>query len=147
MAIMPGFNYRMTELQAVVGKVQLGKLQTLLSLNKSRYDILYSSLSSKYALRQGVSHHDSPSWDTLILTHLTPSSLTMILECLHSHGIGTKNLPDAMYWHCSSFWHHALTQSSLDASSDVYSRLSTSVAIPILCSIPTDKYTAVAESL
>ena len=41
---MPGFNYGMTEMQAVIGKVQLSKLSTLLHLNKDRYDTLFCCL-------------------------------------------------------------------------------------------------------
>ena len=27
---------------------------------------------------------------------------------------GTKNLPDAMEWHCSYFWDHALSKNKLE---------------------------------
>ena len=35
-----GFNYRITEMQGVIGKVQLKKLNYILSENKKRYQIL-----------------------------------------------------------------------------------------------------------
>ena len=41
----PGFNYRMSELNAVVGKVQLKKLNRIMRENKKRYFALESSLN------------------------------------------------------------------------------------------------------
>ena len=45
-AEMPGFNYRMTEMQAAVGKVQLLKLSKLCRLHKERYMILQDACES-----------------------------------------------------------------------------------------------------
>ena len=43
-----GFNYRVTELQGAIGKVQLKKLKTLLSDNKKKYNILKKILEKKF---------------------------------------------------------------------------------------------------
>ena len=40
-----GFNFRITELQGVIGKVQLKKLNFILSENKKRYEVLNKNLS------------------------------------------------------------------------------------------------------
>ena len=45
---------------------------------------------------------------------------------------GTKNLPDAMEWHCSYFWDHALPKKQVKRSKKSYEILSNCVAIPIL---------------
>ena len=47
----PGFNYRMTEMQAAVGKVQLKKLDQMLIENKKRYCILNNKLINNFQLR------------------------------------------------------------------------------------------------
>ena len=46
-----GFNYRITEMQAVVGKVQLSKLDKIINLQKKRYKELNNVLKKKYELR------------------------------------------------------------------------------------------------
>ena len=42
-----GFNYRMTELQGIVGKVQLTKINRILSENKKRYNAIKNNLSKE----------------------------------------------------------------------------------------------------
>ena len=46
-----GFNYRMTELQGAIGKVQLSKLDNMISQNKERYQILKNKIEKKYQIR------------------------------------------------------------------------------------------------
>ena len=41
-----GFNYRMTELQAVIGKVQLEKLSFIIKENKKRYNSIFKHLKN-----------------------------------------------------------------------------------------------------
>ena len=47
----PGFNYRITELQAAVGTAQLKKLSLILRENKKRYKILYKNLNKIFTVR------------------------------------------------------------------------------------------------
>ena len=42
----------MTEMQAIIGKVQLGKLKTIIKKNKERYLILEKILKSKFKVRK-----------------------------------------------------------------------------------------------
>ena len=46
-------------------------------------------------------------------------------------GFGTKNLPDAIKWHCSYFWPHALKKKQQKRSLKTYKILSERIAIPI----------------
>ena len=62
----PGFNYRMTEMQAAVGKVQLSKLNKMLLENKKRYNALNDILCKNYDLRH-IHDNTQPNFDTFIL--------------------------------------------------------------------------------
>ena len=39
-----------------------------------------------------------------------------IVNLLNSRGFGTRNLPDAIKWHCSYYWQHALKISQVKKS-------------------------------
>lgn len=146
-ALMPGFNYRMTEMQAAVGKVQLSKLRHLVALHKERYEILARSLRPKFSLRQHSSPHDISSYDTLMILDLDNNLRSKVLSAISKSGFGTKNIPDAMNWHCSAFWQHALSSSNLEASKAILARLNRAVAIPILASKSIDSYQKLALAL
>ena len=62
---MPGFNYRMTELQAAVGIAQLKKLNYIIRENKKRFKILENNLKNKFHLRK-IYIGSEPSYDTFI---------------------------------------------------------------------------------
>ena len=51
-ALMPGFNFRMTEMQAAVGLEQLKKVKKLISLSFERFSILENVLKNKFTLRR-----------------------------------------------------------------------------------------------
>ena len=55
-----------------------------------------------------------------------------ILEVLKKNNFTTKNLPDAIKWHCSYFWGHALNKQQIKNSLSTFKKLSLSIAIPIL---------------
>lgn len=130
-AVMPGFNYRMTELQAAVGKVQLTKLNHMIHQNKIRYEKLYSQISKFFAVRQHYS--DSvPSYDTFMFRPDSPEQVAKCISFLKEKGIGTKNIPDSMRWHCSYFWGHALDDRNIENSYKTYVSLSNYISIPIL---------------
>ncbi len=129
--IMPGFNYRMTELQAAVGKVQLSKLNFMLNENKKRYMILKNSISKKFSVRKELNGHVG-SYDTFIFSVKDNEVKEKVLNILKEYKFGTKNLPDAMEWHCSYFWNHALSKENILNSFESYSILLNQIAIPIL---------------
>jgi 8-amino-3,8-dideoxy-alpha-D-manno-octulosonate transaminase len=130
-AIMPGFNYRMTELQAAIGKVQLTKLNYMLHQNRIRYEKLYSQISKFFTVRS-PSSDSVPSYDTFMFKLNSSQQITKCIDLLKKKGIGTKNIPDSMRWHCSYFWNHALESKNIDNSYKTYTTLSSYVAIPIL---------------
>jgi len=69
-----GFNYRVTELQGALGKVQLKKLRILLNDNKKKYNVLKKLLEKKFLIRK--IHEDTiPNYDTFIFFVVKRDSL------------------------------------------------------------------------
>ena len=104
---MPGFNYRMSELQAAVGLAQLKKLNYIIKENKKRYKVLENVISKKFKIRK-CNKNSSPSYDTFIFEVKDKKTRDKIVKILKLNNIGTKNLPDAIKWHFASFWKHAI---------------------------------------
>ena len=125
-----GFNYRMTEMQAAVGKVQLSKLNRMLYENKKRYSILYSELEDKFKFRS-VPKNNQPNYDTFILIEKNKKYREKIIKILQELKFGTKNLPDAMEWHCAAYWDHALSPEQVKKSINTKIILEQTIAIPI----------------
>jgi len=144
--VMPGFNYRMTELQGAIGKVQLSKLNFMLMENKKRYKILESKISKKFRVRNELENH-SGSYDTFIFSLEDKKIKANILEILKKLNFGTKNLPDAMEWHCSYFWSHALSRDNISNSLLTYNLLNKQIAIPILLRKSLSDYEMLAKRI
>ena len=137
--IMPGFNYRLTEIQAAIGKVQLSKLEFMLNENKKRYKILERSISKFSKIRSEIPFHQG-SYDTFIFSIKDTFLKQKIISFLKESNFGTKNLPDAMEWHCSYFWGHALDKEMIDTSRQIIDLLNQYIALPILLKLPLSKY-------
>ena len=125
-----GFNYRMTELQGSLGKVQLKKLPIMIEDNKKRYLSLYDEIKNKFKIRPILSS-SSPTYDTLIIIEEKKEIREKIIDILKLTNIGTKNLPDAMEWHCASYWDHILSSNQINEISKSKEILDNCVAIPI----------------
>jgi len=141
-----GFNYRMTEMQAVIGKEQLKKLNFIIQQNKKRYEILENLLSLKFQYRKQIAK-STPIFDTFILFTNKVKLKKKILNILFKNKVGTKNLPDAIKWHCAYFWNHALDQKQLRNSFITKSYLANSIAIPILISKKINIYKKIAKEI
>ena len=144
--IIPGFNYRMTELQAAVGKEQLKKLDYMLLENKKRYEILSSKISKVAKVRDELISQ-SGSYDTFIFSVESQTLRDKLLNLLQEMKFGTKNLPDAMEWHCSYFWQHAISEKNISNSETTYKLLKKQIAIPILLKRSLDEYSILSEKL
>ena len=143
---MPGFNYRMTELQGAIGKVQLNKLNFMISENKKRYKILDSIISKKFCIRSELENH-SGSYDTFIFSSDDIKVREKIIKILKKLNFGTKNLPDAMEWHCSYFWSHALSKENILNSLSTYNLLKKQIAIPVLLRKTLSEYEILAQTI
>lgn len=135
-----GFNFRMTETQAVIAKVQLSKIDYIVKKNRQNYSILEESLSNikkKINLRK-VPKNSKSLCDTLII-QLENKNLADKLVCaMKDSGLGTKNVPDAIQWHFAKYWDHMLDkielskdelQYNLEKSTNILERC---VAFPIM---------------
>ena len=134
-----GFNYRMTEMQGAIGKVQLSKLSRMLEANKERYQALEDAMDGKFRLRT-IPEVCVPTFDTLILIEPNEHIRKTVIDTCIQEGIGTKNLPDAMEWHCTAFWNHALSAEQVTRSLKTKSVLESCVAIPIWLRKSADNY-------
>ena len=103
----------MTEMQAVVGKVQLKNLTIF--LEKTKKDMIFCIKKiKKYAEIRQIPIKSTPIYDTFIFE--PKKNKNRIIKYLNSLGVGTKNLPDAIRWHCSYFWRHALDRKNIKNS-------------------------------
>lgn len=129
---MIGFNYRMSELQAVIGLVQL---------NNRLKEIVFHQKENKKQIKNGLSDlnvnfrqiHDEANdiGDTLIIMFDNSKQAFNFAKKIRSLGMGTKNLPDAIKWHFSGHWDH-INKSCFEMWPKTRDLLSRSVALPVL---------------
>ena len=141
-----GFNYRMTEMQAVVGKEQLKKIQFILKENLKRYKTLENNLKKNYEIRP-ILKNSKPNWDTFIFYCKSIPTKKKILNILKKNKIGTKNLPDAIKWHCTYYWDHALSKSICNYSKKTRDLLNIAIAIPILINKRISLYNKISREI
>jgi len=134
-----GFNYRMTEMQGVIGKVQLKKLDKIIYENKRRYERLLVLLNKKIRLRE-VPKKSLQTYDAFIFFIKNKNLRKRIIKLLNNEKVGTKNLPDAIEWHCASYWSHAISKSEINRIKYTKKLLETAIAIPILLNQKTSFY-------
>ena len=137
--LLPGFNFRMSELQAAVGLAQLRKLPEMLRDNSARVESLSQGLDGRFQVRSRIPR-SRPNDDTVILTGLSDKEVHESIRVLGLYGLGTKNVPDALRWHFAGFWSHFLDQTEREALAPTGRFLASSVAVPILLSKSEDLY-------
>ena len=143
---MPGFNYRMSELQAAVGLAQLKKLNYIIKENKKRYKVLENVISKKFKIRK-CNKNSSPSYDTFIFEVKDKKTRDKIVKILKLNNIGTKNLPDAIKWHFASFWKHAIGKKEVRKVKNSLEKIQRYIAIPILLKKKIFNYDFVAKKI
>ncbi len=141
-----GFNYRMTEMQAVIGKEQLKKIKYILKKNYDRFKILEKNLKNKYEIRPNL-NNSTPNYDTFIFYCKNLKIKKKILEILQKNKIGTKNLPDAIKWHCTFYWDHALSRKTCEYSKKTKELLNIAIAIPILINKKVSLYEKISKEI
>jgi 8-amino-3,8-dideoxy-alpha-D-manno-octulosonate transaminase len=127
---MPGFNFRMTEIQGAIAKVQIDKLNYIISENKKRYMILDSN--TDMFEKRLIYNKVEPSYDTFIFFVENTILRKLIVNYINSIGFSTKNLPDAMRWHCFYYWDHLIDEEQKENVVKSKHILSNAIAIPIL---------------
>ncbi len=134
-----GFNYRMTEMQAVIAKEQLKKLDYIVNENKKRYQILDQNIDTG-VLKRAIPDKCDIIYDTFIFFIDDKNIRKKIIEVLSKFKFGTKNLPDAVEWHCSFYWSHMMSKNQIKRSKISKNILENSIAIPILINKPLKSY-------
>jgi 8-amino-3,8-dideoxy-alpha-D-manno-octulosonate transaminase len=102
----PGFNYRMTEVQAVVGLVQLGKLDVILESQRRNKTAIKAGIADTGLEFRRLTDAEGELGDTLIFFLPNADLASRFASKLAEKGLGTKNLPDALTWHYAGTWHH-----------------------------------------
>jgi 8-amino-3,8-dideoxy-alpha-D-manno-octulosonate transaminase len=151
-AVMTGFNYRMTELQATIGIVQLSKLKTILQKqreNKKRLKAILKDLP--YKMRR-LADEKGEVGDALIFYLETPENAIKFANKMRESGLGTKNLPDAIRWHFCKHWQHMFTEHGFH--SDWMNRweqsagfLERAIALPVMVKMSDDQIEKTGETL
>jgi len=141
-----GFNYRMTEMQAAVGKVQLGRLDYIIKENRARYLAFEKNIPKKIKTRK-IPVLSEIIYDTFIVFTESVDDKEKYIKILNDEGFGTKNLPDAMEWHCSAYWGHALDEKQIEHSQKTKYILEKSVAVPIWLKKNVIDYTELSKKL
>ena len=136
----------MTELQAAIGKVQLKKLNFILKNNKKRYFELFKNLSKKFFIRKDIKHSRGIN-DTFIFLVEKKNTREKIIKILKKYKIGTKNLPDAIKWHCSYYWNHAMEKKQIKNSKTSKEILNKYISIPIFINKPLKTYRNLSEEI
>lgn len=149
-AFFPGFNYRITELQAAILRVQLKKLPLIVSLYEERFQAFYNSCESNYlksCLRADVSNSVSLK-DNIFLIFNDSRSVSDGLDFLSSGGFSIKNVPNALHWHDAFYWDHICPGISSNTNViNSHSVLSNSIAINIDITKPVHYYTQLGLDL
>lgn len=105
-ALCPGYNFRMNELQGVMGLVQLAKLDMIVAAHKANKKRMMAGLKE-----MDVAFRDSPDpegdlSDAIIFFLPTAEVASAFVAEMRAQSLGTKNLPDAIQWHFSRNWGH-----------------------------------------
>lgn len=150
-AISRGFNYRMTEIQAAIGVVQLGRLSNIVAAQKENKAALKELIKDLPLIFRSHNDENGEIGDSLIFSVKDKILADAFVQQLKEDGIGTKNIPDALNWHFAGRWGHL--ESYIDASE--WNRgwpkskklLERTIAIPILVNMPIDRIQKIAEKI
>jgi perosamine synthetase len=122
-SLMLGYNYRMSEIQAAIGLVQLGKLPAFVAKRRENAkrltELLASSDKLKLPTESGERQH---SWYlyTVRLENATGNERNKILEELHEKGVGAVayyvNPVHLMPYYLEAFGEHRLPETEKAAS-------------------------------
>ena len=88
-----------------------------------------------------------PNYDTFNFFEKNNRRKIKIINLLNRFGIGTKNLPDAIRWHCSYYWNHCLPKKEIINSISTKEKLKQAIAIPINYKINNLKYKQLAQKI
>ena len=130
-ALLRGFNYRMTEVQAAIGMIQLSKLDKILKAQKDNKARLKEKISAKKFSFRDIVDDSGDIGDSLIVLVNDKISPKTLVKLIKDYSLPIKNIPDAIRWHYAGFWQHILGENAPKNYSNSDTYLLRSVAIPI----------------
>jgi 8-amino-3,8-dideoxy-alpha-D-manno-octulosonate transaminase len=104
----PGFNFRMTEIQACIGLAQLKKLNDIIERQRKNKATIKAGISSCGLEFRLLHDPDGDIGDTLIFFLPSEKQAQRFAEELGRRNLSTKNLPDALDWHFAGTWRHMM---------------------------------------
>lgn len=122
---MPGFNFRMTELQAAYLIPQIKKLDFILGCQKANKSLLSDIKESRKFKSPGE------AGDSLILTFPTREDAQEVVRRFRMIGVPIKNIPDALNWHFAGYWMHIFPENKWWITEDLLLR-SVCIGIPVI---------------
>jgi len=152
-ALLPGFNFRLTELQGAIGLVQLSKLDMILEKQRLNKQLLKNELQDCPFQFRKILDVDGDIGDALVFFLETREQANLFVEKIRAAGLGTKNLPDAIRWHFSKHWEHLfLTNGSKNSNwnsgwESSAALLERAVALPIMIKNSKDEIYQTAEKI
>jgi 8-amino-3,8-dideoxy-alpha-D-manno-octulosonate transaminase len=152
-ALLPGFNFRMTELQGAIGLVQLSKLETIVENQRKNKQLLKNALKDCHFQFRKILDPDGDIGDALVLFLETREQAKRFAEKMRENGLGTKNLPDAIRWHFSKHWKHLFATSGSEESNwksrwaSSANLLERAIALPVMVQTSEDTIYQAAEKI
>jgi len=104
-AMLMGFNYRMTELQGVIGIVQLSKIENIIKnqrINKAKLKSIIKDLDVEFRRV----HDSGEIGEAIVFTLPNRSIADRFVAAMVKEKLSTKNIPDALNWHFAKRWKH-----------------------------------------
>ena len=89
----------------------------------------------------------SGNYDTFIFFIEDMKLREKIIQTMSDYQFGTKILPDALKWHCSSYWGHAINDYEVAYSEKTLNYLKRSVGVPILLKREISDYSKLGNAI
>lgn len=150
-----GFNYRMMELQAAIGLVQLKKVDGAIKAQKSSKKRIKDALKGVPGIRfRRFADEAGETAEVLVFFVKDIPAKDKFVAALKAKGIGTKNLPDAIDWHFAGTWEHIFKEVPEYAGKDVSRMFPASeailrraISIPIMIKMDDQRIRHVIDSI
>lgn len=129
--MVPGLNYRMTEIQAALGRVQLTRLPSILKKRRELAEVYFHGLTDCDSITV-PSRHPEHSWQTYMVLLAEDLDREAVVRKLATKGIGTG--PGSVAGHCGRLYRqqYAYKPSDLPVSSRFHRR---GLALPMYSSL------------
>jgi len=136
--VLPGLNYRMTEIQAAIGRVQLSKFESILNKRRIFVQQYLQGLQSCPGL-QLPANHPQHTWQTLMVRLARDTDRARIIQQLALEGI--ESGPGSVAGHLAA---HFQPQPALPVSESLHHR---GLALPLHAGLEPSQVDLVIEAV